>query len=154
MGNGSVELTNVYFKNNTAQNGNGSVVYIDNRGTITVNNGKFYKNLAKYSGTIYVGVGISAFSLINVIFDDNDVTLGHGSVLYVPTSSQNVSLNIVSGNFTNNFAGITGTIYFNGDILTMDDSAFINNIAQDGDASGIYMPNKASMYYLFIYLCF
>lgn len=142
MGNGSIYLNDIRFINNIAQDGNGSVIYIQEQGTVDVINGKFYNNVANDSGTIYVGVGMNTFYLTNVEFLNNNATLGDGSVLYVPTSLSNsvVSLNIKSSDFTNNIAGNTGTIYFNGDILTMNDGSFNNNLAQNGYASAIYMP--------------
>lgn len=106
-------------------------------------------NFAKRDGTIYVGDGSGTFTFTNVNFTNNTAETGSGSGIFVPqtTSNSNDKIILNNCNFINNFANKTGTIYFNGEILSSTNVDFLNNIAQYGHGSVIYMPGVSRMIY-------
>ncbi|MBQ9813439.1 MAG: fibronectin type III domain-containing protein, partial [Thermoguttaceae bacterium] len=130
---GSLETTDVEFKENTATN-NGGAVYVESRSTFKVHGGTFDQNTAKDGGAIYSSVESSL--KINqedgdqsTSFTKNSATNDGGAIYTVGAD------NISNATFTDNTATRNGGgIYNNGETVVANAAFTGNDATNDGGA--------------------
>ncbi|WP_066972667.1 DUF11 domain-containing protein [Methanobrevibacter filiformis] len=119
---GIFSVSNSSFINNNAngQYGSGGAIinYNTNRGNFSVSNSSFSGNNATYRGGVIYNVG--NFSVSNSSFSGNNATIYGGAIYNYGNFS--VSNSSFSGN-----NATYGTIYNNGNNLTVNSSVFFNN---------------------------
>jgi hypothetical protein len=127
------------FVNNTTFSGHESSVgaAIYNSGTLTANNTTFTGNNCGDGGGIYHG-GFSLLTVSNSTFSGNTCANGRGTAIYVGGGTAAVS----NSSFAGNFGGNGGGIYNLSGSVTIINSTFASNRANNygttGEGSGIY----------------
>jgi len=134
--NGTLEITNTKFEQNSVLDDIGGAVYAKN-GTVTMNGATFTGNKAKFGGAYYSGTGLTigtaAGSRRNV-FSDN-AAVNNGGAIY-----SNKNLTVVNTDFINNTGANGAAIYLNsGDNATISDTLFMDNTATG--AAALYAGN-------------
>ncbi len=156
---GTLEIVNCSFNNNTALYKNGGVVY--NNNTLIVTNSLFDNNHASNGGAIY---NIGEITVINSSFNNHNLSNGRsGGAIYnnnqatiINTKFCNDTCNFNGGgalfnngtcifneSYAENCYGLHGGAIYNSGNITVNDSVFINNTSLIGSA--IYNTNTATI---------
>jgi len=138
--NGTLEITNTKFDQNSVLDDIGGAVYAKN-GTITMNGATFTGNKAKFGGAYYSGTGLTigtaAESRRNVF--SGNAAVNNGGAIY-----SNKDLTVANTDFINNTGANGAAIYLNsGDNATISDTLFMDNTATD--AAALYAGNVVNV---------
>lgn len=119
----TLTLDGVNFTGGSAEDGGA----IDNGGHLTVNGGVFSRNSAEYGAAIYSDGNTSTLAINNAVFTGNDGE--HGGAIY----SDDESATLTGDHFSQNKGEYGGALYADDDV-TVADSTFLGNTAEDGGA--------------------
>ena len=134
----NVTIDGCTFYNNTATSTSGGQIVNNKKGNMTVNNSKFYENVAS-RGVVASQVGNLVVN--NSEFYDNDMT---GYTAYGIVYFTNTDVIVENTVFTNNKASNSAGIYANRangkpqGSLRVINSTFKNNVANKGSGAAIY----------------
>ena len=138
--NGTLEITNTKFEQNSVLDDIGGAVYAKN-GTVTMNGATFTGNKAKFGGAYYSGTGLTIGTVEGSrrnIFSDN-AAVNNGGAIY-----SNKNLTVVNTDFINNTGANGAAIYLNsGDNAQISDTLFMDNTATD--AAALYAGNVVNV---------
>ena len=131
----TASVSNGYFKNNTASNGTGGVMFYDGWNTnISLDDSTFEYNSATSCGVLdtndfhHHSVGI-----FSSMFSYNIATIGGGVVC-----ANDASISVEDSTFSHNSAVLhAGVMYVDNSILKVERSVFVNNSA-DSDGGVVY----------------
>ncbi len=157
VGAGSLTLVNSEVSGNvgTGESSKGGAIYVDS-GELLATNVKFVGNISAIGGAVYVKSGSAEFN--DCFFESNDSTQGDGGALYVNSgsvacvnvgfvrneSAENGGALYVAGDvscalqevrFVSNEAIVGGAVYFSGESLSVEKSAFSSNKARTQGAA-------------------
>lgn len=147
-GTGTLDLSNVIFKDNSNTSGGGAAYF--GKGTLSMTGGSFTSNSANSGGALSMGEGKAAIT--NVTFENNTarnsggaMSVGIGSVLEM----DNVTFN--NNTSTNSYAGaleIAGTFSSNAgkaNNVTIKNSHFESNKTPEDDGGAIHMGDYSTL---------
>ena len=150
---GSFKISDSFFTNNTA-NYNGVISTYDDS-SFDISNSAFTNNAASYGGVIASGSGDSLFIIRNSAFTENTALWG-GVIWIVSAGSQSLYINnsTFANNSVSNAGGVMTSTSNNSSFIIIN-SAFINNIAAYGGvvlitdgsltvSNSIFVNNKAN----------
>ena len=132
---GTVSLTNVIFRTNTA-NEQGAALF-QRRGTVTISGGMFDANTARFGSAIYVR---GALGVTGTTFTNN-VAVEEGAAIYNENGNQS-TVTVSVSTFTGNRARYGGAIY-NRARLNVATSVFSTNTATESGGA-VYHQNGNS----------
>jgi hypothetical protein len=112
--------------------GKGGGVRIGSNSKLTVDNVKFYNNVAGQGGGIHVGFK-SNLTVLNSTFDGNDGSIKKNGFSAGAIATDNGgSVTVKNSQFTNNLGYAGGAIYVSLSSLIVENSVFLNNKSQGG----------------------
>lgn len=103
---------------------------------LTINNNTFDLNFAGQSGTVYLFSGNLTWSGISFT---NNVVNNSGSTLYFEIPDTVEPLIMLDYEISNNIARNSGTVYYGGLNVIINNTQFINNYVEN-DGTGLFMP--------------